>query len=280
MTDLWNHDRITRLLIEAGGIARDHRKSLRKSFKPDASLVTAADCAIEDLISTELEDEASGVYLIGEETLGDKGEPYLEAALAGTTFVVDPIDGTVPYAYGLPYWGISIALMQDGRLRDGAIYLPDQPAPEIYVSDGARVRQACQYAGDWEWSELEPGIDTSAPLAISQDIARSGRVLEELAVHAVGSAVYELIGMLRGRYRSYVGSLKLWDVAGCIPLLDRMGVGTYHLEPGQLRPFGTTVSEEHFELSPDTERRWRLKGWLLAAQPDDAEAVRALVELP
>lgn len=280
MSDLWNYDRITRLLIEAGGIARDYRQNLRKSLKPDESLVTAADCAIEDLIVAELEDEAAGVYLIGEETLAGRGEAYLEKALTGTTFVVDPIDGTVPYAYGLPYWGISIALLEDGQLTQGAIHLPDQPAPEIYVSDGDRVRLAEQTAGEWEWSELTPGVDTSAPLAISQDIARAGRVLEEIPVHAVGSAVYELIGLLRGRYRTYVGSLKLWDLAGCMPLLERMGVATYHLEDGALRPFGASVDASHFELEAGSERRWRLRGWLLAALAEDAEAVRALIELP
>jgi len=278
---LWNHDRIVELLCESGRIAFECRKQLKKSFKADESIVTQADCTIEALFTETLEDEASGVYLIGEETLSEKGEEYLAAALAGDCYVIDPIDGTAPYAHGLPHWGVSVGLMRGGRLTDGAIFLPDLNRPEITISDGVGVREGLQCGGDWEWRTLEArsdGADADAPLAISQDIARTGRVGIETPLHAIGSAVFALIGVLKRRYRAYVGLLRLWDVAGCLPLLERMGISLYHLEDSALRDLGTEVTEDHFELSATAERRWEVLGWLLACHSGDEDILRRGVD--
>ena len=119
----WNRDEIVDLLTEAGEIAKSAKRNIQREVKPDQSIVTQADRQIESVLSKRLERPDEGVYFIGEETIGEKGEDYVQNALRSEAFVVDPIDGTVPYSYGMPNWGISIGHMVNSRLTDGAVYL-------------------------------------------------------------------------------------------------------------------------------------------------------------
>ena len=104
----WNKDGIISLLLEAGEVATRLRRNIGWEFKADRSLVTAADKEIEDLFTARLENPDAGTYLIGEETVAEKGEDYLREALREEAYIVDPIDGTVPYVFQLPNWGISV----------------------------------------------------------------------------------------------------------------------------------------------------------------------------
>ena len=133
----WNKDQIVEILLAAGDVALRVRQNLRFEVKADGSIGTPADHGIEELISARLEDRDGGTFIIGEETVEKKGEDYLKAAMGGETYVVDPIDGTSPYAHHLPTWGISIGRMEAGVLTDGAVYLPD--FGEIFLSDGKDV---------------------------------------------------------------------------------------------------------------------------------------------
>ncbi len=166
----WNKDDVVALLVEAGEIALGMQGTIRHEVKADRSLVTAADREIETVIARTLESE--GTYLIGEETVAQQGEDYLREAMRGETFVVDPIDGTVPYAHQLPNWGISIGRMVDGRLVDGAVYLP--AFGEIVLSEGESVLEGSSRGGSWTWRELggpEPDRDGRRLTAITQEVA-------------------------------------------------------------------------------------------------------------
>lgn len=68
----------------------------------DADIVTQMDTAAEELIRARLAELRPGDGVLGEE--GDTTE-----SSTGITWVVDPIDGTVNYLYGLPYFAVSIA---------------------------------------------------------------------------------------------------------------------------------------------------------------------------
>src|SRR5262245_9045910 len=87
----WDRPRITELLLEAGRRALAHRKRLRVELKSDASLVTAADREIEALFAAEFDRPEIGSYLIGEETVSQRGEEYIREALAARAYIVDPI---------------------------------------------------------------------------------------------------------------------------------------------------------------------------------------------
>jgi myo-inositol-1(or 4)-monophosphatase len=81
----------------------------------DTDLVTAADRAVEALLVEILLDARPGDRVLGEET-GASGQGD------GTVrWVIDPIDGTVNYVYGLPGYAVSIAAEVDGRVVAGVV---------------------------------------------------------------------------------------------------------------------------------------------------------------
>jgi myo-inositol-1(or 4)-monophosphatase len=83
----------------------------------DTDLVTEWDTRIEALIDRELGARAPGVAILGEE-LGGTG------SRSGERWLVDPVDGTVNFAHGLPIFGISIAFEREGEPQAGVVIAP------------------------------------------------------------------------------------------------------------------------------------------------------------
>jgi myo-inositol-1(or 4)-monophosphatase len=88
-----------------------------RSKEHATDLVTEWDTRIEALIKAELAARAPGVAVLGEELGGAAG-------VAGERWLVDPVDGTVNFAHGLPIFGVSIGFERDGEPEAGAIFAP------------------------------------------------------------------------------------------------------------------------------------------------------------
>ena len=82
----------------------------------ETDVVTAGDMAAERLIRARLSSLWPGVPVIGEEEGG--------SAAGGLSWVVDPIDGTVNYLYGSPWYAVSVAAQVDGSSVAGAVVEP------------------------------------------------------------------------------------------------------------------------------------------------------------
>ncbi len=271
----WNKDDIIALMLEVGEISLRLRRDIRHEVKADRSLVTAADREIESVITRTLENPEDGTFIIGEETVVQKGEDYLAEAMRKETFVVDPIDGTVPYAHGLPNWGISIGRMDRGRLVDGAVYLP--MFGEMVLSDGDAVLEGSREGGDWTWREIGepvPDDDGRRLTAVTQKVAKRGRVELPNPVMVLGAAVVPLVGLLQGRFVGYLGSVRLWDVAGGLPLLLRKGYSITVFPDGERREVSANVDDQVYVLEPDSRRRWKFRTDLLVCHPSDEERFR------
>ncbi|HEX5117625.1 MAG TPA: inositol monophosphatase family protein [Pseudonocardiaceae bacterium] len=83
----------------------------------ETDVVTSGDRASERLVRERLAELTPGVPVIGEEEGGT-------APVRGLCWVVDPIDGTVNYLYGLPWYGVSVAAQVDGVSVAGVIVEP------------------------------------------------------------------------------------------------------------------------------------------------------------
>lgn len=106
---------------EAAELARRSRPSAitdvdTKSSKTD--VVTAADLAVERLVRTRLGELRPGEPVFGEETGGTAAAP------GEVCWVVDPIDGTVNYLYGYPWYAVSLAAQVDGVSVAAAVVEP------------------------------------------------------------------------------------------------------------------------------------------------------------
>ena len=80
-------------------------------------VVTASDTALETLVRERLAQLRPGDPVVGEEGGGN-------AADGAVTWVVDPIDGTVNFLYGLPWYAVSLAATRDGVSLAGAVAEP------------------------------------------------------------------------------------------------------------------------------------------------------------
>lgn len=102
--------------MRAGGISGVSTKST------DTDVVTAADRAVERQVVDELRRLRPGDSVLGEEygTAGQRGP----AAGASVRWILDPIDGTVNYLYGLPQYALSLAAEVDGVVVAGVVHNP------------------------------------------------------------------------------------------------------------------------------------------------------------
>jgi len=272
----WNLEVIRPLLLEAGRIALGAKEDLRSEFKRDHSIVTRADKEIEALFTKALERPDDGVFLIGEETVEEKGEPYLARAMAEECFVLDPVDGTAPYAHHLPLWGVSVGRMVRGELVDGAVYLPDMR--EMVLSDGAEVLEGRLRGSEWTWKRMgapRPAFGDYGLISITQGMAKRGRVSLPNPVVTLGTAVVPLVGLLQGRFVAYLGSVKLWDLAGSLPLLLRKGFSVTVCPEGDRREVSARVEDRTYHLETGTRDRWSLRSDLLVCYPADEVRLRA-----
>ncbi|CAB4925367.1 unannotated protein [freshwater metagenome] len=83
----------------------------------DVDIVTQMDKAAEELIVSSILAERPGDGMIGEEGAD-------RTSTSGITWVIDPLDGTVNYFYGLPGWNVSIAAKDKDGVVVGVVVSP------------------------------------------------------------------------------------------------------------------------------------------------------------
>jgi len=106
---------------DAGKLALDffeRRDQLEIEHKGMQDLVSLADRQTEDVIRAGISAAFPDDAIIGEEG-GTEA-----AAAAGPLWIIDPIDGTMNFLRGVPYWSVAIALMVDQKLMMGITYDP------------------------------------------------------------------------------------------------------------------------------------------------------------
>jgi len=104
----------------ARGLQRDFGEveALQVSRKGAADFVSAADTRAEQVIFEELSRARPKYGFIMEE----RGE--IDGADNSNRWVVDPLDGTIPYSLGCLDWGVNLGYVENGKPTSGAIYLP------------------------------------------------------------------------------------------------------------------------------------------------------------
>jgi myo-inositol-1(or 4)-monophosphatase len=102
------------LLASPGG-----RVSVAAVKSSPTDVVTEMDRRAEELIRARILAARPGDAILGEEG-GETGD----AAGAPARWVIDPLDGTVNYLYGLPDWAVSIAAEVAGEVVAGAVFVP------------------------------------------------------------------------------------------------------------------------------------------------------------
>ncbi|SDM19448.1 fructose-1,6-bisphosphatase [Methylobacterium phyllostachyos] len=206
--------------------------------------LTEADLAVSRLLH-----ERFGPDLIEEETAGDLGHATASALLArdAWTFVADPIDGTRPFAGGLPGWGVMVAACRSSWPRIGVMSLPvwneDRAGPaQIGPPETARgiLLAACE--GQALWAPTQGGPTTEPLRVLERPATRTGHV-GWLAVSAQrytldygrgwfpwseGGSISDAALLATGRLDATLTSNMPWDLAPILPVLEALGFKLFH----------------------------------------------------
>lgn len=266
LMEKWDIQKLMPLLRECGEIALKYYDNPPIEIKADKSIVTVADKAIEARLAEEFDRPNEGIYLIGEETVKSRSEEYIQNALKGTAWVVDPIDGTAPYSAHLPAWGISVALMKKGVIKEGAVYLP--PQNDCLITDGEKVLRCTDVRneGKLEVFDFKPRpLSDDGIISISQYCAKNSKFTMSNQVFAWSGCVASFYSLFIGKIMAYVASLSLWDIAASLAILERSSIIARHQGGKNL---SIQVDNTVFELKADSPDRWKMHAFAVAA-PDD-----------
>lgn len=103
---------------EAGEVALSEFGTVAASYKSDGSMVTRTDRAVESMIREALNEAYPDHAILGEE----EGLEGIDGA--SSVWIVDPIDGTNNFVFGLPLWGVSLGLFRNNEPCAGVMYMP------------------------------------------------------------------------------------------------------------------------------------------------------------
>ncbi|MCB2413864.1 inositol monophosphatase [Demequina sp. TTPB684] len=210
------------LASQAGQLVIEGRSqaevTLTKSSPID--IVTQMDVAAEKLLRSRLAQERPDDAILGEEGEDVPGK-------TGVTWVIDPIDGTVNYLYGLPHFAVSVAAVEGGtdpaswRVLAGA----------VYGGGGVEWKAAAGHGAWRNGKQLERG---EAPALASTLVATGFSYVAERRV-AQGRVVAELLGQVRDIRRLGAASLDLCLVAeGSVDAYYEHGLKPWDFAAGSL----------------------------------------------
>ncbi|HEX4084936.1 MAG TPA: inositol monophosphatase family protein [Chthoniobacteraceae bacterium] len=179
------------------------------------------DVQSQTLITGMILDQFPGHAIYGEEGIaGNQASDF--------HWIIDPIDGTVNFFYGIPHFCISIALRERQEIIVGVIYDPmrdemwEVRKGGIPLLNGkpiavSRRRELADSVLSVGFSKSKTTIDTGMPLF--QDMVYRAR-----KCRLMGSAALDMAYIAAGRLDGYIEqSVSLWDIAAGIILIERAG---------------------------------------------------------
>jgi myo-inositol-1(or 4)-monophosphatase len=201
--------------------------------------VTVVDTETERMLRDRLAQLRSGDPVLGEE-IGGPSDPA--ASAAGTvTWVLDPIDGTVNFVYGIPSYSVSVAAQIDGVSVAGAV--ADVVGGRLYSAGaglGAHVIDAdgtrplrCTAIDDLSLALVGTGFAYSTKRRTVQAELLSKLLPVIRDVRRIGSAALDLCMVAAGRLDAYYEhGLHVWDCAAGALIAVEAGARVLVPEPG------------------------------------------------
>lgn len=227
MTSRWAEELgfATDLARRAGALLTDSYERLERiDYKSKRDVVTDADYASERLVIDAIRARYPGDAILAEESGEHAGVLRDDGSHNGRTWVIDPLDGTVNYANGIPYYCVSIGLVVDDQPSVGVIFDPARDDLYDATADGP----ACLGGEPIATSTKEVLSDYVVSLAVigRGGLMRERRIAPRIRIHRrMGSAALSLAYVANGRFDAFVqnGGLSPWDVAAAGLIAERSG---------------------------------------------------------
>jgi len=229
-------------LLEAAKAAGDLMKtSFNSDFKVSNkeglnNLVTEVDHASEKLIMDTIRSRFPEHYILSEES----GEHIMDSEIK---WIIDPIDGTVNFANGIPLCCVSIGVEKAGTMILGAVYNPfleemffaergkgaTLNGKQLQVTAKDDVTTSCLVTG-FPYSYLD---EPNGPLVVFEKLIRIG-----VPVRRLGSAAIDLCWVAAGRFDGfYEHKLNAWDSAAGFLMVEEAGGKVTDFEGNAYSPY-------------------------------------------
>jgi myo-inositol-1(or 4)-monophosphatase len=204
---------LERLACQAGRILSDgYEKDHKVDFKGTIDLVTEVDHASEEFLIHEINLLFPGHSFLAEESGASAGQTE-------NLWIIDPLDGTVNYAHGVPLFCVSIAYSYRGEVLLGAVY--DPLRDELFTAErgkgawlNGRPLKAAS-ANELEQSLFVTGFAYDvwhSELNNFDNFVKFSKMSQ--GVRRLGSAALDLCYIAAGRLDGYWElSIKPWDIA-------------------------------------------------------------------
>lgn len=227
MTSRWADELAfaTDLARRAGALLLDSYERLERiDYKSKRDVVTNADYASERLVIDAIKARHPGDAILAEESGQHAGVLRDDGSHNGRTWVIDPLDGTVNYANGIPYYCVSIGLVVDDAPAVGVVFDPARDDLYAATADGPAQLNGAPVTA----STKEALSDCVVSLAVigRGGLARERRIAPAIRIHRrMGSAALSLAYVANGRFDALVqnGGLSPWDVAAAGLIAERAG---------------------------------------------------------
>ncbi|MER6141588.1 inositol monophosphatase family protein [Streptomyces sparsogenes] len=207
----------------AGELLRDGRPAdlgVAATKTSPIDVVTEMDLAAEKLITDFLAERRPDDGVLGEEGASTEGS-------SGVRWVIDPIDGTVNYLYGLPSWAVSIAAERDGETVVGVVTAPMRRETYHAVLGGGaylgvpgeereepRERLRCRPAPALDQALVGTGFGYRTERRVGQAEVVRALLPTVRDIRRGGSAAIDLCDVACGRLDGYYErGLNPWDFA-------------------------------------------------------------------
>ncbi|MEP7251429.1 MAG: inositol monophosphatase family protein [Ginsengibacter sp.] len=200
------------------------------------NLVTEADHAADKAILEVIQKAFPLHGIVSEESVEKVTESEFK-------WIIDPIDGTVNFANGIPICCVSIGLEHNGKMIMGAVFNPIMNEfflaergegatlndKKITVSDKTEVLKSCLVTG-FPYNYLE---QPNGPIQVFERLIKKG-----VPVRRLGSAATDLCWVAAGRFDGfYEHQLNAWDSAAGFLIVEEAGGKVTDLSGGTYSPY-------------------------------------------
>ena len=212
------------LAQEAGQLALSYFGKVTPKQKPDRTLVSEADQAVEMFLTKKLFSLYPHTGVLGEEF----GRNEVKS---DHLWILDPIDGTAAFLGQYPIWGVSIGYLFQGKPLLGAFYMP--VTQDLFLGDGQNA-----YWNDEPLAAGSPGpLHSESLLLVPSNAHRRYKIDFIGKTRGFGSAAAHVCYLAAGKTMgALLGRAKLWDIAGAWPILHAIGGDIYTLTGSPISP--------------------------------------------
>ena len=196
---------------------------VQRNTKIDGSFVTEADLAVQARITHELQERYPQTALLGEEMTADEQGDLLKNS--DSLWCLDPLDGTSNFAVGIPYYAISLALIEHGVATLGIVYDPNRD--ECFVG----IRGQGALLNDIPLTVRSVALPLSQCTALIDFKRLSPHLAMDLVAQrpygsqrSYGSVALDWCWMAASRFHVYLhGASNIWDYSAGLLIFNEVG---------------------------------------------------------